>query len=56
MEESEELVTNEKVVAGPGDGKKAANLIPVPPAEPESGISILAHKIWVGNLDRRLTE
>ena len=32
------------------------NLIPVPPPTPKSGVSILAHKIWIGNLDKRLTE
>ena len=31
-------------------------LIPVPPPTPKSGVSILAHKIWIGNLDKRLTE
>lgn len=32
------------------------DLIPVPPPTPKSGVSILAHKIWIGNLDKRLTE
>ena len=32
------------------------NLIPVPPPTPKNGVSILAHKIWIGNLDKRLTE
>lgn len=31
-------------------------LIPVPPPVPKNGVSILAHKIWIGNLDKRLTE
>lgn len=30
--------------------------IPIPPTAPESGVSILAHKLWIGNLDNRLTE
>lgn len=30
--------------------------IPVPPTVPETGISIQAHKLWVGNLDKRLTQ
>lgn len=30
--------------------------IPLPPTIPLSGISIQAHKIWIGNLDKRLTE
>ena len=28
----------------------------IPPSTPESGISILAHKIWIGNLDKRLSQ
>ena len=28
----------------------------VPPPVPQSGISILAHKIWIGNLDKRLSQ
>ncbi|KAL5473294.1 hypothetical protein EMCRGX_G027761 [Ephydatia muelleri] len=56
MEASEELVSSEKEDAGPSEEKKAVNTIPVPPPVPDSGISILAHKIWIGNLDRRLTE
>ncbi len=32
------------------------NLIPVPPPNPKGGVSILAHKLWIGNLDKRLTE
>ena len=31
-------------------------LIEVPPPVPASGTSILAHKLWIGNLDKRLTE
>ena len=31
-------------------------LIPVPPSVPKNGVSILAHKLWIGNLDKRLTE
>lgn len=31
-------------------------LIPVPPPVPKNGVSILAHKLWIGNLDKRLTE
>lgn len=27
-----------------------------PPPTPQSGISILAHKIWIGNLDKRLSQ
>ena len=30
--------------------------IPVPPPVPRSGVPILAHKLWIGNLDKRLTE
>ena len=28
----------------------------VPPNVPQSGISLLAHKIWIGNLDKRLSQ
>lgn len=31
-------------------------LIPVPPEVPKGGVSVLSHKIWIGNLDKRLTE
>lgn len=30
--------------------------IPIPPTVPDTGISIQAHKLWVGNLDKRLTQ
>lgn len=30
--------------------------IKIPPAQPESGLPILAHKLWVGNIDKRVTE
>ena len=30
--------------------------IPVPPPVPKLGVSVLAHKLWIGNLDKRLTE
>ena len=33
-----------------------SELIPVPPHVPASGISIQAHKLWIGHLDKRLTE
>jgi len=33
-----------------------SELIPVPPPVPRSGVPILAHKLWIGNLDKRLTE
>lgn len=28
----------------------------IPPSQPESGVPILAHKLWVGNIDKRITE
>ena len=28
----------------------------VPPPASQSGVSILAHKIWIGNLDKRLSQ
>ena len=30
--------------------------IKIPPSQPESGLPILAHKLWVGNIDKRITE
>jgi len=30
--------------------------ISIPPSQPESGLPILAHKLWVGNIDKRITE
>ena len=30
--------------------------IEIPPSQPESGLPILAHKLWVGNIDKRITE
>lgn len=32
------------------------DILPVPPIVPPSGISVQSHKLWVGNLDKRLTE
>ena len=31
-------------------------LLPIPPSIPKAGMSILSHKLWIGNLDKRLTE
>lgn len=39
-----------------GSSAEQEDLLPIPPPVPKSGISILAHKLWIGNLDRRLTE
>ncbi|XP_065900032.1 probable RNA-binding protein 18 [Dysidea avara] len=30
--------------------------ISIPSSQPESGLPILAHKLWVGNIDKRITE
>lgn len=30
--------------------------IKIPPSQPESSVPILAHKLWVGNIDKRITE
>ncbi len=43
------------------DGSKPTDsdeveLIPLPPTHPKGSVSILAHKLWIGNLDKRLTE
>ena len=52
-----------ELTAGLGEGEEAENTkrgpqgdITVPPSNPQSGISILAHKIWIGNLDKRLSQ
>ena len=39
-----------------GSGKTTSDTKIVPPPTPQSGISILAHKIWIGNLDKRLPQ
>lgn len=57
MEASDELVLSERAESSDTiDGNRPPDPVPLPPAVPASGISILAHKIWIGNLDRRLTE
>lgn len=48
---SEEVVSTEKAKAS-----EQEELIEVPPPAPKSGATILAHKLWIGNLDKRLTE
>ena len=44
-----------EVVEKPRSGSEE-DLIPIPPPVPKSGISILGHKLWIGNLDKRLNE
>lgn len=39
-----------------GETKAVKEDATVPPSTPQSGISILAHKIWIGNLDKRLSQ
>lgn len=39
-----------------GETKAVKEDATVPPTTPQSGISILAHKIWIGNLDKRLSQ
>ena len=56
----------EELTKGLGEGEevgenseketKRLDEVPVPPNVPQSGISILAHKIWIGNLDKRLSQ
>ena len=50
--------SNEEDVAAPERDKASEKqkLISIPPSFPKNGISILAHKLWIGNLDKRLTE
>ena len=41
------------------DKSKARSVLeplPVPPPVHPSGISVQSHKLWIGNLDKRLTE
>ena len=28
----------------------------IPPEYPKSGVPILAHKLWIGNIDKRITQ
>lgn len=48
--EEDEVVERMKTVSDQEE------LIPIPPPIPKSGISILGHKLWIGNLDERLNE
>ena len=55
------LEEEEKGDRGGGGGEKESGKAVkvdtmVPPPTPQSGISILAHKIWIGNLDKRLSQ
>ena len=47
-----------ELTAGLERGEKAEKLPPdtIPPCSPQSGLSVLAHKIWIGNLDKRLSQ
>ena len=36
--------------------RSVMELLPVPPPIHPSGISVQSHKLWIGNLDKRLTE
>ncbi len=47
---------NESSCIPPSDTSADEQPVPVPPPIPPSGISIQAHKLWIGNLDKRLTE
>ena len=40
----------------PGASSDQEELIPIPPSVPKNGMTILSHKLWIGNLDKRLTE
>ena len=51
--EEDEMVERAKSASGSGSEEDP---IPLPPQVPKNGISILAHKLWIGNLDKRLTE
>jgi hypothetical protein len=58
MGEAEDVSSNEEdevVEKGKGSSDQE-ELLPIPPPVPKGGITILAHKLWIGNLDRRLTE
>ncbi len=49
---TEEEVLDKSVLAAPDQEE----LIPIPPPVPKTGLSILANKLWIGNLDKRLNE
>ena len=54
-----ELTAGVKKEEGEGTDKpkkESGEALTVPPGVPQSGISILAHKIWIGNLDKRLSQ
>ena len=47
----------EKGEGGKEERKKVVKEdLEIPPNTPQSGISVLAHKIWIGNLDKRLSQ
>lgn len=56
--EAEDASSNEEdeVVEKRKSSSDQEELLPIPPPVPKTGITILAHKLWIGNLDRRLTE
>lgn len=54
-EPSTEAVVDEPTNAS-DEPTNTSDVIPIPPPTPRGGVSILAHKLWIGNLDKRLTE
>lgn len=50
--EDDVIMTDEK---GSASTDEVEDPILIPPSVPKNGISILAHKLWIGNLDKRLT-
>ena len=50
---NEDVVDDKDRLTSSGEQEE---LIPIPPPVPKNGISILAHKLWIGNLDKRLNE
>ncbi len=51
-----ECLTSSSDQTRPSPSLHEETLIPVPPVVPTSGISIQINKLWIGNLDKRLTE
>ena len=55
-EECERGDDDSLTVSKRADSSSPSEVIPVPPSVSASGISIQAHKLWIGHLDKRLTE
>ena len=54
--EEDEVVMVSRKGGKSGTASDQEELIPIPPPVPKNGMTILSHKLWIGNLDKRLTE